>query len=254
MPYATNEGVRIHYEVEGSGEPLVLQHGFSNNLELWRLCGYVEALKSDFRCILIDLRGHGLSDKPRDAAEYGVLKSAGDVVAVLDDAGLDTAQYWGYSMGGSIGLALMSRYPERFRSFVIGGNAPGPRREGSVAGLRSMQATLREGKDAHIANLPARWAPLHADIDPAALISTIDALIDRPNTEPFAPRVPCLIYNGSADGPAMTARQLKETAPANLRIEEIPGLNHLEGIDRGDLVLPVVLPFLAEVSERTAAS
>jgi pimeloyl-ACP methyl ester carboxylesterase len=233
MPYAT----------------LVLQHGFSNSLELWRLCGYVEALKADYRCILVDLRGHGLSDKPHDASQYGVQKSAADAIAVLDDAGVETAHYWGYSMGGSIGFMLMSRYPERFRSFVIGGQAPGPRREGSLAGLRSMQDTLRQGKEAYIANLPARWAPLHADIDPEALIATLDALVDSPLPEPFAPQVPCLTYNGGNDGPALAARALKETAPPNVRIEEIPGLNHLEGIDRADLVLPVVQPFLAEVSQ-----
>jgi pimeloyl-ACP methyl ester carboxylesterase len=253
VPYVTREGIRIHYEVEGDGEPFVLQHGFSNNLELWRLCGYVEALRDAYRCILIDLRGHGLSDKPRDASGYGVLKSAGDVVAVLDDLGVDAAHYWGYSMGGAIGFKLMSRYPDRFRSFVIGGQAPGPRREGSVAGLRNMQATLRQGREGHVANLPARWAPLHQDIDTDALIATLEALIEPPPAEePFAPRVPCLIYNGSADGPALTARALKDSAPANVRIEEITGLNHLEAIDRADLVLPLVLPFLAEVSRTTA--
>jgi pimeloyl-ACP methyl ester carboxylesterase len=248
MPFATNEGVRIHYEIEGEGDPLVLQHGFSNTLELWRLCGYVDALKNDYRCILIDLRGHGLSDKPHQPSEYGLLKSAGDVVAVLDDAGVERAGYWGYSMGGSIGLVLMSRFPQRFRSFVIGGQSPGPRREGAVAGQRAMQATLRQGRGAHIANLPSRWAPLHQDIETEALIATLDALIDFPNAEPFSPQVPCLIYNGSADGTAINARALKETAPSTVRIEEIPGLNHLEGIDRSDLVLPVVLPFLAEAS------
>jgi pimeloyl-ACP methyl ester carboxylesterase len=45
MPYAVNEGVRIHYQIEGEGEPLVLQHGFTDSLETWYELGYVEALK-----------------------------------------------------------------------------------------------------------------------------------------------------------------------------------------------------------------
>jgi hypothetical protein len=43
MPYADNQGVRIHYKVEGSGLPLVLQHGFTQSVEDWYECGYVEA-------------------------------------------------------------------------------------------------------------------------------------------------------------------------------------------------------------------
>jgi len=254
MPFATNQGVRIHYEVEGAGEPLVLQHGFSNSLELWRLLGYVDALKDSYRCILIDSRGHGLSDKLRDPAAYGTITSAGDVINVLDDAGVDTAHFWGYSMGGGIGIALSNLHPDRFRSFVIGGQAPGPRGEGAVAGLRAMVATLGRGKEAYVANLPARWAPLHTEIDTDALIATLEALSDHPYEEPFAPKVPALIYNGSADAPAFRARELKASATSNLSIKEIPDLNHLEGIDRSDLVLPVVLPFLTAVSKSAAAS
>ena len=47
MPFANNDGVCIHYEVEGQGPPLVLQHGFSGNLDSWRLLGWVDALKQD---------------------------------------------------------------------------------------------------------------------------------------------------------------------------------------------------------------
>ena len=70
MPCANNEGVRIYYEVEGQGPPLVLMHGITDSLEVFRLVGYVEALKSDYRLILIDARGHGASDKPHDSDAY----------------------------------------------------------------------------------------------------------------------------------------------------------------------------------------
>ena len=49
MPYADNQGVRIHYQVEGDGPPLVLQHGFLQSIEDWHECGYVDALKGDYR-------------------------------------------------------------------------------------------------------------------------------------------------------------------------------------------------------------
>ncbi len=68
MPYADNQGIRIHYRVEGEGPPLVLQHGFSQGMQRWYRAGYVNALKHDYQLILIDARGHGSSDKPHDSA------------------------------------------------------------------------------------------------------------------------------------------------------------------------------------------
>ena len=57
--YANNDGVKIHYEVEGEGEPLVLVHWWTGSTEDWRMFGYVDALKDDYQLILIDMRGHG---------------------------------------------------------------------------------------------------------------------------------------------------------------------------------------------------
>ena len=54
MPYANNQGIRIHYQVEGEGPPLVLVHGLNLSLDWWRLKGYVEALKNDYQLVLID--------------------------------------------------------------------------------------------------------------------------------------------------------------------------------------------------------
>lgn len=68
MAYADNNGIRIHYQVEGDGPPLVLQHGYSDSLESWYEFGYVDKLKSQCQLILIDARGHGASDKPHDTA------------------------------------------------------------------------------------------------------------------------------------------------------------------------------------------
>jgi len=61
MPYAHNEGVRIHYQTEGAGPPLILQHGFTDSLESWYELRYVEALQNAYRLILVDARGHGAS-------------------------------------------------------------------------------------------------------------------------------------------------------------------------------------------------
>ena len=103
MPFVNNQGIRIHYEVEGEGSPLVLQHGLTESLEMWRDTGYVDPLKKDTQLILIDARGHGASDKPHDPDAYRMRLLVSDVVRVLDDLGLEKAHYWGYSMGAMIG-------------------------------------------------------------------------------------------------------------------------------------------------------
>jgi pimeloyl-ACP methyl ester carboxylesterase len=70
MAFATNSGVRIHYEIEGSGQPLVLHHGSFASGADWGDLGYVDALKREHLLILMDARGHGASDKPHDPAAY----------------------------------------------------------------------------------------------------------------------------------------------------------------------------------------
>ncbi len=72
MSFVSNDGIRIHYEVEGNGPPLVLLHGLSDSIESWYEFGYVERLKDEFQLIMIEARGHGESDKPHDPAAYNL--------------------------------------------------------------------------------------------------------------------------------------------------------------------------------------
>lgn len=100
MPFANNQGVRIHYEVEGKGPPLVLLHGLGGSLEMWYDSGYEKPLKNDYQLILIDVRGHGASDKQHDPKSYELELLVSDVVVVLDDLNINKAHFLGYSMGG----------------------------------------------------------------------------------------------------------------------------------------------------------
>ena len=142
MPYVNNRGVRIHYEVEGDGPPLVLQHGLQQDIKSWISCGYVKELSGDYRLILIDARGHGDSEKPHDPQAYGMELLTGDIASVLDDLGVERANYWGYSMGGMIGFELPRYHPSRFTSYIIGGMTPYPRisekQKQRIAGIKAM--------------------------------------------------------------------------------------------------------------------
>jgi len=86
MPNLIHGGIRIYYQFEGDGEPLVMLHGLSDSQWGLRALGYVEPVKERFRVILIDARGHGYSDKPHDPGAYTPALMAGDVLAVLDNS------------------------------------------------------------------------------------------------------------------------------------------------------------------------
>ncbi len=126
MPYANNDGVRIYYEVEGDGPPLVLHTGFMGRLQNWRRdgVGVVQALHADYRLLLLDPRGQGASDKPHEPAAYTMETRVADVIAVLDAEGIDRAHFWGYSMGAIIGSGFALYAPARLRSLILGGGGP----------------------------------------------------------------------------------------------------------------------------------
>ena len=73
------------------------------------------------RVIVLDARGHGASDKPHEPVAYSWERRADDVVAVLDAEQIPIADFYGVSMGGSVGFALATRAPGRFSSLIIGG-------------------------------------------------------------------------------------------------------------------------------------
>jgi pimeloyl-ACP methyl ester carboxylesterase len=99
MAKVSNRGIRINYRTMGQGEPLVLIHGWSGEGRQWDECGYVGQLSGEFQVILPDLRGHGESDMPANG-DFTDAAFASDVIAVLDDQGIDSAHVFGYSLGG----------------------------------------------------------------------------------------------------------------------------------------------------------
>jgi pimeloyl-ACP methyl ester carboxylesterase len=121
MPETISDGLRIHYEVAGSGEPLVLYHGLTGSGERWRDTGYVAGLSETYRLILVDARGHGESDKPHNREAYGRRRQAADVVAVLNDLEIANARFWGHSMGRDVALTLGRHHPDRVSALVVTG-------------------------------------------------------------------------------------------------------------------------------------
>ena len=250
MPYTGNNGIRIHYHVEGEGTPLVLQHGLTSSILRWYEFGFVDALKSDYRLLLIDARGHGDSDKPHDAEAYGQNLMASDVIAVLDAENIASAHYMGYSMGGSIGFALAGSFSDRFHSLIIGGMHPYPLdavglddriKRISSGGMEGYVADMESGGDVIS---PERKAQLLAN-DPEAIIGASLGLKNRPDLSQVLPSMtmPCLVYAGDADGLHVGAEECVKHMP-NVTWVSLPDLDHTLAMERSDLVLPHVTRFL----------
>ncbi len=111
-PYA---GVRVHYESYGSGnEAVVFIHGWTCDLTFWREQAPVYQSR---RSLLIDLPGHGESDKPR--VPYPMEFFARSVEAVMRDAGVDRAVLVGHSLGGPIVYTFLRLYPKKVKALVL---------------------------------------------------------------------------------------------------------------------------------------
>ena len=262
MPFATNESVRIYYEVEGAGEPLVLVHQLSSSLQSWRDNGFVEPLKQEHRLILVDARGHGQSDKPHEAEAYTPDRMADDVIAVLDALGVAQAHYLGYSLGAMMGLVLAGRAPGRWCSLMLGGIDPLGRsteaeRQTMVMG-RAMLAKAAAVGGGQVAvarmessgrSLPAETREMLLNNDPAALVAAIDGMMTWPGAgEDLASiSTPCLIWAGAADSLHDRAREAAGCMPS-VTFVSVPGLDHNQAGARSDLVLPHIQKFLRETA------
>lgn len=121
-----SNGAKIRYVTEGTGEAIVLIHGWMGDSSFWGrdLRGETK-LKSmpGFRAIAIDCRGHGESDKPHEVDKYGV-EMAADVVRLLDHLKIEKAHLVGYSSGAFLVGKVAAMQPERVLSIVYAGQAP----------------------------------------------------------------------------------------------------------------------------------
>src|ERR1700689_5852060 len=121
MAYFDSKGVQIHFEEQGSGDAVVLVHGFASRAEHNWAGDWIPARARHYRVVALDCRGHGDSGKPHDPAAYAGETMGDDVIRLLDHLGIKRALIMGYSMGGRIVTGLLMLHPERLRAAVLGG-------------------------------------------------------------------------------------------------------------------------------------
>jgi pimeloyl-ACP methyl ester carboxylesterase len=113
--WVSARGVRFHYAEAGSGDEVVLcLHGWPQHWYEWR--HLMPALADRYRVIALDLRGFGWSDAPADGYEKENL--ADDVLAVLDELGIERVKLVGHDWGGWIGFLLCLKAPRRFDKYL----------------------------------------------------------------------------------------------------------------------------------------
>ena len=122
--YAKADGVTFHYYDLGEGDPTIFLHGGGPGCTAWSDFGPVAPLfASDRRVILVDLLQYGRSDKCTITGPMWDFHAA-KMVALLDELGIERADFVCNSWGGTIALNLAAKYPERVRSLVITGSMP----------------------------------------------------------------------------------------------------------------------------------
>jgi pimeloyl-ACP methyl ester carboxylesterase len=247
---------------------LTMIHGFSQTHHYFS--AQVPIFQQDFRLFLADLRGHGQSTKVE--GPYGIEEYAGDVISVLDNAGIEKTHYWGTHTGAAIGLVLALRHPERFTSLILEGTFlpgfPMPRagelidRARSIARSKGLAPALADWFDhadwfAYMLNHPQvcrakehramifefSGMPWLSDLTPRQVTPVAGCLAEIQQST--------LIYNGQydLDDFKQAARHLETDLP-NAQREEISEAGGFPGWENPQAVNLLVCNFLTRQRDK----
>jgi len=268
----TDDGVRIHYQAFGraGAEPVLMIQGLGTDSRGW--LGQRFAFGTKYRCISPDNRGVGKSDKP--AGPYDLRRMAEDMVAVLDDVGIESAHVMGASMGGIVAQLLALHHPERVRSLVLACTAchhTAWRRElladwADLVRSQGMRAFAMRNLRWIVGSRSLRrlW-PIMQVVGPVALncpapsfvaqVEAILAMDDSIRVELGGLDVPTLVIVGSQDilTPLADSEELAEQIPgATLAV--IPGAAHGFMFEHATTYNRVVTAFVDDVIRARAAA
>ncbi len=256
MPNIKSAGVEIHYEVRGEGPAILFHTGAGGDCRMWELAGYVDALPG-FRKILMDQRGRGRSGRPRDVEAHRMEHCVSDVAAVLDDAGEESAAFWGYSNGIFVGLAFGAAHPGRLRALLGIGTLPDydicdlPPIEDPQALIQECVAKggVSQDVDAFMKQDGERFPDAIdrnvRESDP--VMYALGRIARRSWKGPkslyatFAP--PALVLTGEKETDEGKTEESIRAMPLG-RVVRIAGAGHLASFHRSDLTIGHALPFL----------
>lgn len=267
MPVANINGVRIYYEVSGTGLAVMLCHGFSGSHQDW--LNQVAVLSPRFRVVTMDSRGHGSSEAPASAEAYAVALFAQDVRVLLGLMGVKKAIVGGHSMGGFIALQLALDHPELVSALMLVDTCAGEMDmppEAIQARLKALELAQSQGLEAAFehdaAHNPIRQEyfrrhPQMRDYNrqhtlEMSALGYVHAWGAIRGWHPVTSRlgeikVPTLIIVGDEDTPFLRPVRVLEQGIAGAKLVTVPGCGHSPHIESPAAVNSALLDFLSRV-------
>jgi pimeloyl-ACP methyl ester carboxylesterase len=251
--YAPVNGLQLYYEIHGSGQPLVVLHGSFMTIEL--MGALIPELARSRQVIAVECQGHGHTADVDRPATYEQL--ADDVAGLIRYLGIESADAYGYSLGGGIALQVAIRHPDLVRKLVVVSSSF------TIDGMHPEVLPAIEGiKPEMFDGTPFRAAYDRVAPDPSAFPSLVSKFVELDN-KPYAwPReaiqaisAPTFLIIGDSDGitPEHAAElfrlrgggvfgDLAGLPSAQLAI--LPGTTHLGVLERTAWIVPMVTAFL----------
>jgi pimeloyl-ACP methyl ester carboxylesterase len=233
--FKTNDGISLHVSEIGEGRPVMLLHGYFSDTETnWIKYGHAALLaKAGFRVIMPDLRAHGQSDKPHEAAAYPKDVLADDALALVSALGLTDYDLGGYSLGGRTVARMLVKGATPGRVIISGMGLDGLVNTGTRA---AHFRNIFDGLGTHPRGSPEWMAEAFLKTtggDPVALARILDTFVDTPIETIRGWTMPVQVLVGVDDddngsGTALAAEM------NNATLSVIPG-NHMSAVVKPDL-------------------
>jgi pimeloyl-ACP methyl ester carboxylesterase len=249
MPTIDRDGTKIHYEVHGSGPPLILTHGYSSTSAMWQ--GQIEALAKRHRLIVWDMRGHGQSDYPDDPSAYSEALTVGDIAALLDQVGAAKAIVGGLSLGGYMSLAFYRAHPERVSALLIIDTGPGFKKDDAREAWNKRAHETAERFEQHgldVLKSASRERSSVSHRDASGLARAARGMLTQRDARviEILPeiKVPSLVVVGADDTPFLAASDYMAAKIPGAQKAVIPAAGHAVNIDQPQAFIDAVMPFL----------
>ncbi|MDO9515163.1 MAG: alpha/beta fold hydrolase [Syntrophales bacterium] len=246
MPFELINDVSLHYEKAGSGEAIVLLHGYTGSTRDWAY--QVALLSSEYRVIALDHRGHGMSSDPHDEEDYSIPISSGDVYGLLRLLGIDRCCLMGHSMGGFVALQFALDHPDMVKALVLVDTSSGTfdvapgypelrakldelAREEGIEAAFEYDATHNPIRIERFRRHP-EWREIARQ---KALGTSVDGYIYvarsfgkwQPVTDRLGEiQVPVLIFRGDEDTPFVSASETLRESITGAELVVVPGAGH----------------------------
>ncbi len=233
--FASFDGTDIAYHVAGSGRPVVLIHGyFSDAATNWiRYRHAAKIVATGRQVIMPDLRGHGKSARPHDAASYPADALARDGMALLDHLGLSDYDLGGYSLGARTAVRMLTMGATPGRVILSGMGLEGlldtHRRADHFRNILSNPGTFERGSPEWLAEAFVKTT----GGDRTALLGILDTFVDTPREDIAAIAQPVLVLAGEDDDDNGSHRALADLLP-DATLVETPG-GHMSAVVKPEL-------------------